>query len=546
MTSFFLRSGRGRTLAVIALLVPALSFAQAPAASPAKAPPSGPKPNWYNLDLATDSTFGISTEKAYTKLLKGKKVTPVKVAVIDNGVDVAHEDLQGVIWTNPGEVAGNNIDDDHDGFADDVHGWNFIGSSKGNVEFDNLELTRLIRMMRPKYGSITDTTKLSAAERDSLAMYRRMMEDYDQQMAEAQQAMSGIQGFEGILNAIVTAIGKPNPTVADFKAYQPQTPPEAQVTRMLIGALTQEPSFEKFKTDQIGEAKKHFQTMIDYNLNFAFDPRPLVGDDTTNHREHNYGNTDVKGPDGDHGTHVAGIIGAVRTNTIGIQGVADAVLIIPVRAVPEGDERDKDIANAIRYAVDQGARVINMSFGKGYSYDKKVVDEAVQYAMQHDVLMTHAAGNDGKNLDNSVAFPNRKYADGNGTAGAWMEVGASGWRDDESLVAPFSNYGKTTVDVFAPGVRIKSTTPGSTYGVHDGTSMAAPVVTGLAALIRSRYPKLTAQQVKDIIMQSVVKVNHEVVVRDGSTPKRVPFSDVCVSGGVVNAYNALQLAATYK
>jgi subtilisin family serine protease len=216
-----------------------------------------------------------------------------------------------------------------------------------------------------------------------------------------------------------------------------------------------------------------------------------------------------------------------------------------VRTVPTGDERDKDVANAIRYAAANGAKVINMSFGKSYSYDKKAVDEAVKFALSKDVLLVHAAGNDNNNTEVELNVPNRAYEDKSGVAGAWIEVGASGPKDDETLKASFSNYGKTSVDVFAPGVAINSTTPKSTYGEHDGTSMAAPVVTGLAALIRSYYPKLTATQVKEIIMKSVVKISHNVVITDGDTKKEVPFADICVTGGVVNAYNALQLAATY-
>jgi len=271
-----------------------------------------------------------------------------------------------------------------------------------------------------------------------------------------------------------------------------------------------------------------------------------VGDNYNNAEEHNYGNADVTGPNADHGTHVSGIIGAVRDNTIGIKGVADHVRIMAIRVVPDGDERDKDVANGIRYAADNGAKVINMSFGKGYSWNKQAVDDAVKYALSKDVLLVHAAGNDGKDLEKETNYPTRVYADGSGLADAWIEVGASGPDDDSTLVAPFSNYGKAKVDVFAPGVSIYSTTPGSHYANHDGTSMASPVVAGLAALIREYYPKLKAIQVKDIIMRSVVKPTHTVTVMVDGAPRQVMLSDLCVSGGVINTYQALQLAETYK
>lgn len=517
---------------------------QTQAAAPA---PAGPKANWQNLDLKVDGMFGISTERAYKELLK-KKVKPILVAVIDGGIDNNHEDLKSVMWNNPKEVAGNGVDDDKNGYADDLHGWNFIGGAKGDVQYDNLEITRLLRKLKPKYSAITDTTKLSAAEHDSLVLYRKVAEDYDQELRKAQALLTNMSAFKSILDGMVSRMGKTNPTLQDFQNFQSQNQGEAQVRNIVMNQLTNDPDFSKFANDELGEGIKHFKEEVDYNLNLSYDPRSIVGDDTNNVNEHFYGNADMMGPDADHGTHVAGIIGADRTNNIGIMGVADAVRIISVRAVPTGDERDKDIANAIRYAVDNGARVINMSFGKPYSPNKPVVDDAVKYAMSKDVLLVHAAGNDNKDLDKEGNFPTRVYADSTGSAAAWIEVGASGWKDDPSLKAPFSNYGKTTVDVFAPGVAIHSTTPGSKYADHDGTSMAAPVVTGLAALIRSRYPQLTAVQVKDIIMKSVVPVTHDVAIPgdDGQPPRMVPFSELCVTGGIVNVYNALKLAATYK
>jgi subtilisin family serine protease len=310
-------------------------------------------------------------------------------------------------------------------------------------------------------------------------------------------------------------------------------------------ALGDYKDFADFKEHEINSPLKHFKEQLDYHYNIDYDPRSTIGDNYMDSGERFYGNADVYGPDAEHGSHVAGIIGAFRTNNIGIMGVANDVMIMSVRTVPNGDERDKDVANAIRYAAANGAKVINMSFGKDYSYDKKIVDEAVKFAMSKDVLIIHAAGNDNINTDVKVRFPNRTYDDNSGEAQAWIQVGASGLKDDETLKASFSNYGKTSVDVFAPGVKIYSTTPKSTYTEHDGTSMASPVVAGLAALIRSYYPKLTAIQVKEIILKSVVKIDHKVVVKDGDSKRKVAFADLCTTGGIINAYNALKLAETY-
>ena len=458
------------------------------------------KPNWQNLDLKTDTVFGISTEKAYKGLLKGKKSTPVLVAVLDGGVDLNHEDLKRVIWVNQKEIAGNGIDDDKNGYIDDIHGCNFLGGKTGAVEFENLELTRLVRRDNARFAGLTAAT-VAAKDKADYETFLANRTELEKRIITAKSDLQGVGGFKYVLDGVLK-----KQIVAGYKqAYE----------------------------------------MVNYNLNLDYDPRAIVGDDPNNSKERFYGNNDIKGPDALHGSHVSGIIGADRTNDIGIKGVADNVLIMGVRNTPNGDERDKDVANAIRYAADNGAKVLNMSFGKGYSPDKAVVDEAVKYAISKDVLLVQAAGNDNNDIDVEPNFPSRKYLDG-GVASSWIVVGASGSVDGENLKAPFSNYGKTAVDVFSPGVRIHSTVPDNKYIDEDGTSMAAPVVTGLAALIRSYYPKLTAVQVKEIILKSVVKVNHNITNLKGADNVSIPFSDLCVTGGIVNAYNALKLAESYK
>src|SRR5665213_736986 len=497
---------------------------------------SAQTPNWQNKDLQKDSVFGISTDRAYSSLLKHKRAKTVLVAVIDGGVDTAHEDLKAGIWNNPGETV-NGMDDDHNGYADDLHGWDFIGGPGGDVQYETLELTRLIRKEHSVYDSLTDA--------ELPGRYRKMKAEYDKQFSEAQKMVSGVGRFKGVLDSITHKIGKENPSEEDFRNFHPGDDHEERVRELVLHQLQGNPDFSAFTKD-INNTLDHFKTELNYHLNPTYNPRSVVGDDVRDSVQRDYGNNDVMGPDAHHGSHVSGIIGAVRNNQIGINGVADHVQIMSVRVVPDGDERDKDVANGIRYAADNGARVINMSFGKGYSPQKSVVDDAVKYAMSRDVLIVHAAGNEGVDLDSTDNFPNRRYAQG-GEAGAWIEVGASDMKDDSTLVANFSNYGKTNVDVFAPGVQIYSTTPGSQYDYYSGTSMASPVVAGLAALIREYYPKLTALQVKDIILQSVSRVDHPVIVKDGSGNRRlVPFSSLCVSGGIVNTYNALLLAKHFK
>lgn len=524
------------TIAILAL--PFVSSAQS-------TEDESPVANWQNLDLKSDGVFGISTEKAYKDIIKGKKSSPIVVAVIDGGIDIEHEDLKKVLWVNQKEIPGNGIDDDKNGYVDDVHGWNFIGSPKANIHYDNMEVIRLVNKLEPKYAAALNTTPFTEVERKEFQTYKKVVTDY---MAKLQSAQMGLQNTTMIkkyLDEITAKIGNDNPTSDDFGNYKAENDIESQVIKFIRPEL-KKADFKKFY-EELKDGIKFYDTQVKYQLNVEFDPRKdSVGDDYANSYERYYGNNNVTGPDAEHGTHVAGIVGAIRNNDLGIKGVADNVKIMAIRTVPDGDERDKDVANSILYAVDNGAKILNMSFGKSYAWDKKVVDDAVKYAVSKGVLLVHAAGNDGKNTEKEDNFPNRLFTDSlgktMGTAQGWIEVGASGWKNDEDLVASFSNYGGKTVDVFAPGVKINSTMPGSTYKENDGTSMAAPVVAGLAALIWSHYPNFTAVQIKDIIMNSVVKVEQKVKIKEEGDNRRVLLSDISVTGGIVNAYNALQLA----
>jgi subtilisin family serine protease len=552
-------------------------------------------PNWYNLDLTADGYFGISTEKAYKELLSDKKPKQnVIVAVIDGGVDINHEDLKDVLWANKKEIPGNGIDDDGNGYVDDVHGWNFIGSKNGNLAYDNLELVRILREYGPKYVSTIRSTVLDSAQKEEYALYLKANAEFGKKYNDAHYTFGIVSMINKVLDSVAIINHKKIPTLDDIDKYVVDNEDEEQVKKIIRGGSKDSGGIDKFYKE-MKDAYKQYDVMLKYNLNVKYDQRKeLVGDDYTNAKERLYGNNDVAGPNAEHGSHVSGIIGANRANSIGINGIANNISIMAIRVVPEGDERDKDVANGIRYAVDNGAKVINMSFGKGFKWNKEVVDEAVKYAEEKGVLLVHAAGNDNEDVDVKENYPN-KYFEGpeaiaykksikkdilstiklnqNQTQGPamrggantiikkvvvdtakfklphannWIEVGASAYANDSNLKASFSNYGKNNVDVFAPGFMINSTVPGSKYEEFDGTSMAAPVVSGLSALILSYYPDLKPQQVREIIMKSATKVLQKVKYKNerGETV-RVPFSDLCVSGGIANAYEALKLAATY-
>jgi cell wall-associated protease len=506
--------------------------------------------NWQHLDNTADGFMGVSTNKMYDSLLKDKKAETVVVAVIDGGVDYEHEDLKDVMWHNPGEIAGNGIDDDHNGYVDDVYGWNFIGGKDGrNVHHEQLEITRLVVKYQEQFKD-ADPAKLSKKEKKAYDRYKEMEKTVNEEQHKAENNLTMYTGILESINSVVEAIGKEEPTQEDLGNFKTENPALLQASKILGSMIGDGASIAEVRK-QIQKGVDYFGGQAEYNYNTELNVRSIVGDNYADSYERNYGNNDVKGPDASHGTHVAGIIAARRGNDVGMDGIADHVKIMAVRCVPDGDERDKDVANAIIYAVDNGASIINMSFGKGYAWDKKAVDKAVKYAKKHDVLLVHAAGNSGQDNDKNGNFPNDKYNKhglfGPKKAKNWVEVGALSWKAGEDAAAPFSNYGKENVDLFAPGVAIFSTTPGDGYAKFNGTSMASPVVAGVAAAIRSYYPNLTAEQVKDVMMSSTVRAKDATKVKKpGGDGELVPFTDLSVTGGVVNVYEAIKKAGTVK
>jgi subtilisin family serine protease len=480
---------------------------------------------WSDLDIIKDSIPGMSVDRAY-ELLKDKKSTKVIVGIVDSGVDINHPDLKDVVWTNTKEVAGNGIDDDKNGYIDDIHGWNFLG----NAEHENLEYVRIL-----KKGD------------DGSAVYKRAKAEYDKEIREAQ---AGKQQMDFIAKAdqkIREELKKDNYTVEDLKTLKSSDQLVNAIKPQLIQILGTI-SKEEFD-NEIKGGKEHFDNQLEYNLNQKFDGRKIVGDNPDDFNDRSYGNNNVIGPVADgakHGTHVAGIIAQGRNNGIGGDGVAsNNVEIMAVRAVPDGDEYDKDVALAIRYAVDNGAKVINGSFGKYYSTHSDWVYDAIKYAAEKDVLIVCAAGNEGMDLNEGGGvkerYPNDNKLSPNEISDSFLTIGAITYNYGPGLLADFSNYGKSDLDIFSPGVRIYATTPNNTYEFLQGTSMASPNAAGVAALIRSYYPNLKASQVKQIIMESGIPININMNLGgDPSTTRS--FSELSRTGKIVNAYNAILLA----
>lgn len=501
--------------------------------------------DWWDLDRTDNSYPGVSANKALN-YLEGKTGQMVVVAVIDSGVDIEHEDLKDIIWTNPGEIAGNGIDDDDNGYVDDVHGWNFIGGKDGrNVNGENLEIVRIYNSLKGTYNN-RNRDGLNRKEKVQYDTYIKYKEQIEAKRAEMEPGMKRITPIKEAMDKVMMNLQmKPaSITWKDIEGLSTKDAYTGIVKQMAERAVAQGATFSE-TYDQIKNYADYLEQSYGQNYNPDFDARDIVGDNPGDLDDRDYGNNDVEGPDAMHGTHVSGIIAAVRGNDLGVDGVGGPnVRIMSVRTVPNGDERDKDVANAIRYAVDNGASVINMSFGKGASPYKKAVDAAMKYAEKKDVVLVHAAGNDGKMLTLTNNYPNDTYLGRKKTIKTYITVGASSSDYGETLAASFSNYNKKMVDVFAPGYKIYATFPDDNYSAISGTSMAAPMVAGIAAMLRSYFPDLKATQVKKIILESALPVNLEVV-KPGSDEK-IKFSELSATGGLANAYTAVKLAERTK
>lgn len=507
---------------------------------------------WHLKDKAADGYYGISLQQAI-EFVKNRKSTTVLVAVIDNGIDTLHEDLKSILWHNPKEIPGNGIDDDKNGYIDDVYGWNFLGGKDGsNVKDGSAEITRLYHSLKKKYAGTVDEKKLTPAEKEEYRTFTKVKEQIESDAVSAQEQILFLRGLyrkSGEADSLLKLRFKNEYSGNELVTFKPGNSKESDAKSTMYALFRGFDAMELTNSIIIEEFKTYYQTQEKKAEAPDHAPRDfrgeIVKDNYSDFNDRYYGNPDVMANTPLHGTHVSGIIAAARNNGIGVDGVANDVKIMMLRAVPDGDEYDKDVALAIRYAVDNGAKIINMSFGKGFSPQKNWVDDAVRYAQSKGVLLVHAAGNDHENVDSTENFPNPVFADTKLRAANFITVGASGDPKAGGLIASFSNYGKKEVDVFAPGVDIYSTVPqGNAYRFEDGTSMASPVVAGLAAFILSYFPDLSAQQIKYCIEKGAQNPN--IKVKRPGTDEEEDFSDFSRTGGIINAYESVKIAATLK
>ena len=505
---------------------------------------------WYHKDFSTTNVYGVNTNNAYKFLeSKGLKPRTVVVGILDSGVEVDHPGLINNMWKNPNEIPNNGIDDDKNGYVDDIYGWNFIGGKTADVDADNLEVTRMVKKYQPIFEG-TDSAKNKANQAkmpEEYAMYQKSKKLFDEKGSEAKQYYQYFSGFNNAIPSIIKTLNGKTLTKANLAAIKPASQEDSRNLQILnslvqdaenIGKTPKE--VEELLRKEVDGALKHYESQATKHYNLDFDPRKeIVGDNYDNYNEKNYGNNHYEGPDASHGTHVSGIIAGLPHGNEVQYGVAHKVAkIMTVRAVPDGDERDKDVANAIRYAVDNGAKILNMSFGKAVSPGKKHVWEAMKYAEKKGVLLVKAAGNDNQNIGENEYFPTNfmKQSDEKPFVSNMIVVGAS-TNNNQNLRARFSNYNGKMVDVFALGQEIYSTVPDAKYEYLQGTSMASPVVAGAAAVLWAYMPSLTPQQIKEALVKTVNKSTVNANVDSSAN-----FDQISVAGGVIDLYKAAQYA----
>lgn len=490
--------------------------------------------NWQYQDIIKDTIAGISLEKAQ-ELVADKDNSIVTVAIIDSPIEISHEHLKNNIWTNTDEIPNNNIDDDKNGYIDDIHGWNFMGNAKGvNDIYMQMESTRLLKKYEAQKPTSTNESTYSLVKKLYDSIYMKSKKEYDH-YSEIYKA------YKGVKSELSKKSLNGNYSIKQLDSIKKVYADDWYFKSMITNLI----SLEKYiGGDDIIFYNELYTKHLEVLFHKEYNDRKITGDNPNVLNDSNYGNHVVSHnlDKLTHGTSVSGPM--IQSSKSQVQGISSKIKIMPICISGYGSEHDKDIALAIRYAVDNGAKVINISLGKLLSLHKEWVFEAFKYAEQHDVIIVSSAGDSSLNLTEiNYYYPNDNVDNTAEVSNNFLLVGASTYDPNEKLVASFSNYGTIDVDIFAPGIEIFTTTVNNTYDFQDGTSMSASITSGVAALIFSYYPNLIASEVKQIIMES--GVSYDIMVNKPSTSKEkelVPFSSLSKSGKIVNAYNALLMA----
>lgn len=516
--------------------------------------------NWHWKDLTADSVHGISLQQAYKALATlPNKPAQVIVAVLDGGIDTNHIALKNLFWVNKKEIPNNKIDDDRNGYVDDINGWNFLGGKDGrNLDKASDEKSRIYHKYKSLYeGKVVDTNSLNKIQKKQYLTWSKTAQEVEFSENDADNLSyikMATNAIKKLGATIIKELNDSNFTAEQLEPFQP------------IGRVTLDAKMAYLRTvvilgvDKEAPYKEVIQDLDEYiagkekaAISKIQAPAPvreeIIKDNYFSFSDKYYGNNDITGPNAKHGTHVAGLVASIPDSNWLVQPYYPAIKIMGLRIVPDGDEYDKDVALGIRYAVDNGAKIINMSFGKSYSPEQAWVDSAIRYAAQKDVLIIHSAGNEYYDLNQKEVFPTPYSSIFNDTAKNMLTIGATSDPNiSGSLLTDFSNYGSKIVDVLAPGDKIYSTIPGvNNYGYLRGTSMASPIVSHIAAMIRSYFPTLTAIQVKEILLQSARNTADDTIAYEvPQHEESKTLNEMSKIGGIVNAANALELAKKYS
>lgn len=498
--------------------------------------------NWW-MKEKNDSLASSDILKLFNRLSPRLKTTKQKVviAVLDADVDIYHKRFKDFLWLNKYETAKDSLDNDNNGYIDDLHGWNFLGTKKdgSSLEFTLIEETRILRKFSKE--EITQLYK----EGSILFSYDSVKKSYDNIKKSLIEKISPYKAAEaGYVFCMDTLRKTFQHKKLNLEIINTLQSKDTIVMQPCINYVKQmyedDYPFDEF-TEYLNYNRKALKTC----LNLNYDNRVLVGDDIYDICDSQYGSPifSTITPKMEHGTEVSGVIINALTSIQDNYKISLPIKIMPSCITGNGDPTDKDTALAIRYAVDNGAKVINLSQTKSFSINKKFVDKALKYAEKKDVLIVKSAGNEGLNLDEVLRFPNDNNKKGEEFIDNMIVVSGSTKFTNKNIFDSDYNYGKKNVDVFAPGIDISTFSPSNNYTESSGTSYSAPIVATIAALLRSYFPNLSAKQVKQILMDSGTSYNVNIPFKqkDGSE-KMIPFSELSKSGKVVNAYNAFIMA----
>ncbi|MFD2585914.1 S8 family serine peptidase [Croceitalea marina] len=499
---------------------------------------------WQFDQFGKDSFSGISSDLSSVVLSKNEN-DKVIIALIDSDIDVNHHYLNKYIWANTKEVKSNNLDDDKNGYIDDIHGWNFLAKGdKKIIKYANNTSIRFTRAFKQKYERLSKKKgKLNSKELDFLATYNKALNTIKEEKMRLAPYEEYIEWYETSQIASDSLL-----LTYDFKKPYNLSSLDSLFNEVYTKGNDEERgrliyfSLDKLKNNR----EEDYKLSLDYlnkNKYYALNENLTENHSSINNTFPKLGSNrlDINISNEKHGTQIGGVIvKTYKAITENLPDEAENIEIMPISIFPEnGAEFEEDIAKAIRYAVNNGADIINYSSSIRFLLKPSLLYEALLYAEKHNVLIVTSAGNTGENLDKIMTHPRKKYK--KYRLSNLIMVGMSDSTIGPNLKPIHGNYGKETVDLFAPGTDFLTTNPKNEYFKTSGSSISSAIVATTCATIKLYHPKLKAAEIREIILQSVSKYNGEIFLDEGGKTK-VLFTDLCMAGGILNVENAFKLA----